>query len=106
KRAALAPFTCLLVGLFASVLTGCSGADESVATNEDTVQAPLSPAPASTAATPIDTTCEEGATKASRVVIAVLDGIESCFVGERTCKNGAWSDCIHVEASDAAAPAH
>lgn len=84
-------------------LAACSGGtDNSPLTNEDTIQAPLAPAPASSS-----TPCDEGSKRSCRVVIAVLDGIENCFVGKQTCVKGAWTECQHVDGEgdgDAAAP--
>ena len=73
--------------LFAVLVGACSGGDDPAPLADDTVEAPTTQ---STSTGP----CTEGAKKSCKVVIAVVDGIENCFVGESSCEaGGKWGGC-------------
>ncbi len=40
-----------------------------------------------------ETTCDDGDEEACKVILGVHDGVTDCFVGIRTCVEGAWSNC-------------
>ena len=37
--------------------------------------------------------CEDGATKACKVILGEHNGVKSCFEGTETCYAGAWGPC-------------
>lgn len=72
--------------LFAVLAVACGG-DDPAPLVDDTIEAPTTQ---STSTGP----CTEGAKKSCKVVIAVVDGIENCFVGESSCEaGGKWGGC-------------
>jgi hypothetical protein len=40
-----------------------------------------------------EATCEEGEEEDCKVILGTHNGVTDCFVGVRTCIDGAWSNC-------------
>ena len=40
-----------------------------------------------------DAPCEDGVSRACRVLLGEHEGVTSCFVGVEVCLDGAWGDC-------------
>src|SRR5690348_4912024 len=75
----------LLSTIGISVLLSACGSDPGPAAGTLVVGKPGSSHPAGP--------CESGTTKKCGIELARHDGVTSCYEGESTCVDGAWSDC-------------